>query len=246
MNSVPSKDLYKLLKESLSDTEIEIRKSSQDVNSLSKEPQNCPPKAFAALKIKEEMKIDLCKKVSSPFSNSRSRNKIQTIDEVPEHSSNSSRATSSSKSHKVDLNEEIESIMQEQKAKIRPISRKPNVSMRDEVKLLHMSSHQSISSFEDSEFEDRTKKVTQKDSSTMYDPPKLMISRATQFEAGDWPELDNWSQPAKNFICNRSTGKLYDSCQDLISISSLQSNKSKSCFGCVWKPITTFCRRKQK
>lgn len=258
VTSVPSKDLYENLQESLSDTEIEIRKSLQDfeveevqdVNLLCKQPsktRNCTSNAFQALKIKDEMKIDLCKRVSSPLSNIRSRHKIQTIDEVSEHSSNSSRATSSSNAHKIEPQKEIDCIMRAHRRKLRPVSRKPSAPLEDEVKLLHMSSCQSLSSIEDSEFEDRTtKKVENKDSSTSYDPPKLMISRTTQLEAGDCPELHNWKTPSKNFIRERQAGKLYDSCQDLISINSVQSIKSNSCFGCVWKPVANFCRRKQK
>lgn len=245
VNPVSSTDLYEPLKVFYSDTEIEIGKSSGDLNDvdLSRKPlkpETCPSKAFTALKIKDEMKIDLCKKVPSLLSNIRSLNQIQTIDEVIEKSSDSSRATSS---HKVELQENIESIKLAQKTTLRPISRKPNVCLGDKVKLLLMPKFQSHSSVENSEYEDwPTKKVTKKDSSTVYDPPKLTISKATQFEAGDFPELRNFREPPKNFIRKHPN----DSCQNLISMSSLQSSKSKSCFNCVWKPIERFCHQKQE
>lgn len=230
--------------ESLSDTEVEFRRGSPsqlEIERAKKHEENISStsRAFRAMKIKDEMKIDLLEESQSPTSSIRSRNKIFPIDELTEKDSLLSIESCDILIAKLEELEKFKSSIQENRRKPRPMSRKPAKPRASpfgdvEVKTLHVSRYRSPSSstVEDTEFEESfPKRVMKKDRSTSYDS-LLYIDESSQRM-----KLRNRQIPDTD-----ERRRAYD---QYSSSSSLISNKKSKCCGGSNLLKSIFCRKKK-
>lgn len=261
--------------ESLSDTEIEVRQSLdkpegeafvRDVKKFSAAHGSRKhgfkySSPFCALKIRDEMKIDLQQHESSSQSSVRSF-KIYPIEEASE---NASQASSKMRLQQIQKCEEIRRIVHENKSKsaLRPKSRKPTkqrlrLHHTDEL-LNHPEPMQQISSPQHDDHKKLlSKPMCQSLESLRRTKFPLQLEDALVLQRSKSPsestesfKFSYLSRYSNDIIELNRRGKMNcstDSLHDLLSVSSypMSSSKSTSFLACITKPLASLCQRKPK
>lgn len=257
----PSKS-YSQITESLSDTEVDVRKSSSDrlaesfLEELAKEPQvgdgfgtsSASRGLFKPLKIRDEIKLDL-KKSETSAPSIRSLCKIFTIDEVSE---NASRASSKMQFKREQDRQAALRIFEANKsaARNRPTSRlepsKPEIkSSATQVASIEIFKpvYRSLDSFVESEFaEEFDKKVLlPKD----FYPSDSTFGSVASFKRDHFRRFSH-DVSQYRYLSQPSLSKADSSKMLTIRTYSTASTTKTSCFSALTKPFAKLCSRKSK
>lgn len=268
--SVPKS--YAKLSDSLSETDLELRKSSNEKfgETNKKALKDRVSKPFAALKIMDEVKIDLGKNDESRPSSTQSAFKLHVIDEMSESGSG---ASSKMRLRELAKRQEIQRILDASKtsSKVRPKSRMPNMRNsstqveREVQQIFFKPFSRSEESLVDPVFNDDYQKTRKNEQATYcdqkFDSPygSLASFKRDQFhrylddhhmtqKQRCFSSHDVYSkakQTSKPNFRQKDSRQMIDDFESIRTFNSSASGKS-SCFGCFVKPLANMCRRKSK
>jgi hypothetical protein len=249
---------YEALNDALSDTEVDYVRDSKETlqtNETKKKispPKPAPRKTFLPLKIKEEVKIDLRKNEDDEAANIQSAHKIFPIDEISE---NSSRDSSKMRIHQIKKQQEIQRLLESNKrsAMTRPGSRRPEqkspISNHDgiQVHLLHKPFYSSELSITGSEFlDDKKNKTPERKESQVQTQRDPQFGSLSSFKRA---QIHRLSLEAVEMYNQRWSREMQGYNDDMITVKSYNTSltsTSESCFGCIFKPLSSICRKKKK
>lgn len=253
----------KKFSDSYSDTEIEVRKGSQD-NFLNKfeedfrarcaigdglRQQSRPlvtdtPRRFKQVSLKDEVKIDLHKYVPSSTPSVRSACKIYPIEELSE---DASRISVKSREKLSRRQMEVQRILEErrrqprERPKSRNAKKKSSNNVYDQLNTFYPSEESIVdSTFADcfkSSFDHHDKFNDRFRSSNSQFGSLSSFKRAQIHRlSNDIIELHNHRQNRSNSVSDLMTVKTYSSTQ----------TAPTSCFGCFMNPISKLCKKNSK
>lgn len=276
-----SRKNYRRLHESFSETEVDVRKTSFEINNASfadeflqkcsigdgakngaKKPLNKPSsppehslqKAFAHMRVADEAKLDL-RKLESYTPNVRSACKIYPIDEVSE---NSSRASSKMRVQQYQKKLEAQRVIESNKkcSNNRPTSRRPSKHVsafldEREVEIfrpVYTSEESVVGSAFAEHLESSPETSPERKSQARFEQLSSPFGSLASFKRAQFHRLSNDLLEFQNSYEYRrwKTKNYEDTNHELMSVRtySTGSSGSASCFGCLVKPLTSFCRKK--